>query len=106
MRAIAPASAIPFVDDPSNADDRFDRTAFRALLRDTALLDPRQIARSAAYAAEADAAFRAMERWLWDTRKVTPTGVDDPEYQTWIDVAGLPRELKRRLSRPLRGFGT
>ncbi len=99
LRSLVQASGIPFVDDPSNVDNRFDRTAFRALLRDTALLDPRQIARSAAYAAEADAALRAMERWLWDTRKVTPTGVDDPEYQTWIDVAGLPRELKRRLSR-------
>lgn len=99
LRAIAVAGAIPFVDDPSNADDRFDRTAFRALLRETAWLDPRQIARSAAYAAEADAALRAMEHWLWDTRKVTPTGVDDAEYQSWLDIAGLPRELKRRLSR-------
>ncbi len=99
LRAIALASAIPFVDDPSNADNRFDRTAFRALLRDTALLDPRQIARSAGHAAEADAALRAMERWLWDTRKVTPTGVDDPDDQSWLDMTGLPRELKRRLSR-------
>lgn len=99
LRAIAVAGAIPFVDDPSNADDRFDRTAFRSLLRDTDLLNPLQIARSAAHAAEADAALRAMEHWLWDTRKVSPTGVDDAEYQSWIDMAGLPRELKRRLSR-------
>ncbi len=99
LRAIAVASAIPFVDDPSNADDRFDRTAFRTLLRDTDVLDPRQIARSAAHAAEADAALRAMERWLWDSRKVTPTGVDDPDFQSWLDMAGLPRELKRRLAR-------
>ncbi|OYY66146.1 tRNA lysidine(34) synthetase [Sphingomonas sp. 28-62-11] len=99
LRAIAVAGAIPFVDDPSNADDRFDRTAFRALLRDTDLLDPHHIARSASHAAEADAALRAMERWLWDTRKVTPTGVDDPDDQSWLDMAGLPRELKRRLAR-------
>lgn len=99
LRAIAMAGGIPFVDDPSNADDRFDRTAFRSLLRNTKLLDPRQIARSAAHAAEADAALRAMERWLWDTRKVTPTGVDDPDFRSWLDMAGLPRELKRRLSR-------
>ena len=99
LRAIVLASAIPFIDDPSNADDRFDRTAFRSLLRDTSLFDPIQIARSAAHAAEADAALRAMERWLWDTRKITPSGVDNPEYQSWIDMVGLPRELKRRLSR-------
>lgn len=99
LRAIVEAAAIPFIDDPSNADDRFDRTAFRALLCDTALLDPGQVARSAAHLAEADAALRAMERWLWDTRKVMPTGVDDPDFQSWLDMAGLPRELKRRLSR-------
>lgn len=99
LRAIAVAGAIPFVDDPSNADNRFYRTAFRALLRDTDLLDPHQIARSASHAAEADAALRAMERWLWDTRKVIPAGVDDPDHQAWIDIAGLPRELKRRLAR-------
>ena len=99
LRAIAVAGAIPFVDDPSNADTRFDRTAFRALLRETPLLDPQKLAQSAAHAAEADAALRAIEAWLWRERKVAPTGVDDPDDQIWLEFVGLPRELKRRLSR-------
>ncbi len=99
LRATAVAGAIPFVDDPSNADARFDRTAFRALLRDTPLLDPQKVARSAAHAAEADAALRAIEDWLWGERKIVPTGVDDPDLQSWLDLTGLPREVKRRLAR-------
>ncbi len=99
LRALAVAHAIPFVDDPSNADDHYDRTRFRALLRETPWLDPAQIAKSAAYAAEADSTLREIEAWLWRTRTVTPTEVDDPEYQSWLDIADLPRELKRRMCR-------
>ncbi|WP_404366486.1 tRNA lysidine(34) synthetase TilS [Sphingomonas sp. MMS24-J45] len=99
LRALAVAQAVPFVDDPSNADDHYDRTRFRALLRDTPWLDPLQIARSAAYAAEADSTLREIEAWLWRTRKVVPVGVDDPDDQSWLDIADLPRELKRRMCR-------
>ena len=52
---------MPFVDDPSNADPHYDRTRFRALLRDTPWLDAAQVARSAAYVAEADATLREIE---------------------------------------------
>lgn len=99
LLSIAVEGAIPFVDDPSNADERFDRTRFRGLLATAPLLDPTQIARAAAHVAEAEAALRAMEAWLWATRKQVPGGVDDPDGQIWLDVAGLPRELKRRLAR-------
>ncbi|WP_374146080.1 tRNA lysidine(34) synthetase TilS [Sphingomonas sp. 28-63-12] len=99
LRAVATAAAAPFVDDPSNADGRYDRTHFRALLRDAALLDPVQLARSAAHAAEADAALRSTEEWLWAIRRVAPAGVADPDMQAWLDMADLPRELKRRLCR-------
>lgn len=96
---VTAAAGLPFVDDPSNADGRFDRTQFRAMLAETPLLDPALLARSAEHVAEAEAALRAMERWLWLTRKVVPVGVDDPDFQIWLDVADLPRELKRRLAR-------
>ena len=99
LLSIAVEHAIPFVDDPSNADGRFDRTQFRAMLATTPLLDPAQLARAADHVAEADAALRAMERWLWSTCKVAPTGVDDPDFQVWLDLGDLPRELKRRLAR-------
>lgn len=99
LRALVQALGVPFVDDPSNRDDRFDRAKFRTLLRDTDLLDPLKLAQSAAHAAEADAALRAIERWLWEARRVTPTEVDEPDFQRWLDMTGLPREVKRRLAR-------
>jgi len=99
LHSIAVAHAIPFVDDPSNADGRFDRAQFRGMLATTPLLDPAQIARATEHVAEADAALRAMERWLWTIRKVMPVGVEDPDDQIWLNLADLPRELKRRLAR-------
>ncbi|WP_341204457.1 tRNA lysidine(34) synthetase TilS [uncultured Sphingomonas sp.] len=99
LRALVVAAAMPFVDDPSNADPHYDRTRFRALLRDTPWLDPAQLARSAGYVAEADATLREIEAWLWTTRKVTPEGVDDPDLQSWIDLTDLPREVQRRMCR-------
>lgn len=103
LASVVVEGAVPFVDDPSNADDRFERTRFREMLAGTPLLDPAQIARSAAHIAEADAALRAMEAWLWSARKVAPVGVPAAEHQVWIDVDGLPRELKRRLARAAIG---
>lgn len=99
LRAVAMQAGAPFVDDPSNTDPAYDRTGFRALLGETALLDAAHLARSAAHMAEADAALRTVERWLWQTRKVLPTGVDAPDREVWLDTADVPRELKRRLSR-------
>lgn len=99
LRTLAVGQRLPFVDDPSNADAHYDRTRFRALLRDTPWLDPLQIAKSAAYAAEADATLREIEAWLWSTRKVVPDEVENPDFQSWLDIADLPRELKRRMCR-------
>lgn len=98
LRAVAETGALPFFDDPSNANDRFDRTRFRTLLRDNAWLDPGQIARSANYLAEADHDLRALEAWLWDSRSVPG---DDGEQggEQRIDVTALPREVRRRLAR-------
>lgn len=94
LRAFVESAAIPFFDDPSNTDDHYDRTRFRALLGGAPWLDPVMIARSAAYLAEADADFRAVESWLLEARIVAaPSG----EYA--IDVSGCPREIRRRLVR-------
>lgn len=95
LRAIALAADVPFVDDPSNTDDRFDRTRFRAWLRSAPWLDPAGFVASAAHAAEADATLRAMEILLWNERLV----VAGAGHQIRIDLADLPREIKRRLAR-------
>ncbi|MGY2734562.1 tRNA lysidine(34) synthetase TilS [Sphingomonas sp. UYP23] len=72
LRALAVTHALPFVDDPSNADPHYERTRFRALLRDAPWLDPLQLARAAAHAAEADATIREVEDWLWENRRRPP----------------------------------
>lgn len=99
LRALAQEGGVPFVDDPSNADGRFDRTQVRALIAATPLLDADQLANSASHVAEADAALRAMEAWLWAKCRVMPADAGDPDSQIWLDVSGLPRELRRRLAR-------
>jgi len=104
LRAIAIALALPFVDDPSNTNRQFSRTQFRELLARETLLDPAQLAQSAAHVAQADAALRSVQAWLWLDRRRQPINVDDPEQQIWLALNGLPQELKRRLSREAINF--
>ena len=92
--ALAEAASAPFVDDPSNADDRFDRTRFRRLLAEAPWIDPLQIGRSAAYLAEIDADLLAISQWLWKERRL-PSG----DFEAKLDVAGLPRAIRRYLAR-------
>jgi len=92
--ALAVAAGVPFVDDPSNTDDRFDRTRFRRLLAEADWIDPVQIGRSAACLAEADADLRAISQWLWKERALPST-----DFEARLDVAGLPRGMRRYLAR-------
>jgi len=92
LRAMAEAAGIPFVDDPSNDADRFDRTHLRRHLAAHDLLDPAALARSAGWCAEADADLRAVRDWLWAARAHYGQDVA-------IDVADLPRALRRMLAR-------
>lgn len=50
-------AGIHAADDPSNADDRFDRARLRKALADADWLDPAALAQSAAHLADADAAL-------------------------------------------------
>lgn len=93
LRAIVRRAELPFVDDPSNHDDRYDRTRFRRLLDINEWLDPPHLARSAAALAEADADLRAVVDWLWDERAKTVGG------EVKLAVGTLPREVLRRLTR-------
>lgn len=93
LRAIVRRRELAFVDDPSNADDRHDRTRYRRLLHDHEWLDAAGIARSGTYLAEADADMRAVVDWLWRARAVVAEG------EAWVDVTDLPREVCRRLAR-------
>ena len=93
LRSIAIERAIPFVDEPSNADERHDRTRFRRFLSSQTLLPPEALADSARHAGEAEEALATMTRLFWDERR-TKAGPG-----ITIDMSGLPREIRRRLAR-------
>jgi tRNA(Ile)-lysidine synthase len=84
-------AGIEAVDDPSNRDERFDRTLARRLLADQPELEARRLARSAAAAREADEALDWAAEQLIEDRLTTQGG----EWR--LDPSGLPAELKRRL---------
>jgi tRNA(Ile)-lysidine synthase len=94
LRALAQAAGLPFVDDPSNADPRQDRTRFRALLAETSMLDVEGLARAAQHCAQTDAALAETVAWLERTRLLP----SEPGERR-LDVRDLPRELRRRLVR-------
>lgn len=93
LRAVVRRAGVAFVDDPANADPRHDRTRFRQLLEQHEWLGVPQLAASAAQLAEVDADVRAAADWLWAERAVEEAGA------VVLSVAGLPRELRRRLAR-------
>ena len=78
-------------DDPSNRDPRFGRTAARAFLAANSALEPRRLARAAAALREADEALEWQADRLWTERVASADG----EWR--LDLADLPRELRRRL---------
>ncbi|MFN3727297.1 MAG: tRNA lysidine(34) synthetase TilS [Allosphingosinicella sp.] len=82
------------VDDRSNSDERFDRTAARALLASTPWLEPERLADAASHIAESDEALDWATRELLGDRLVWQQG---PGGYVTIDASGVPRELQRRL---------
>lgn len=93
LRALVRRRELPFIDDPSNADDRFERTRVRHLLDANEWLGPANLARSATYLAEADGDLRAVVDWLWAARATVEEG------DVRVDATDLPREVRRRLVR-------
>ena len=90
QRIVAEAGLDP-VRDPSNEDDRFDRTKVRDFLASTDWLDPERLAQTAANAADAQEALNwaAAQAFQYRAKREGDALILDP--------AGLPRELRRRL---------
>ena len=76
-------------EDPSNHDDRFDRTRARALLASHEWLDPVRLAGAAANFADADEALS----WVTGREYAARSSSDG----TTIDTRNLPYEIQRRL---------
>ena len=94
LRAVVEQLNLPFVDDPSNRDPRFDRTRFRAWLAEAPWLDPVQIGRTAENLAALDGDLLEISQWLWKTR-----ALECEPQEARFDVDGLPRGVKRYLAR-------
>lgn len=94
--ALVGAAGLTAVDDPANHAPRFDRTAARALLAATPWLGAARLAASARHLAQAEAALDWAARLAWASR-VTDDGA------LWLDCAGLPDEITRRVV--LRAIG-
>ncbi|MFC0204527.1 tRNA lysidine(34) synthetase TilS [Novosphingobium soli] len=98
LAAVVRGTGLAPVEDPSNADDRFDRVRIRKALAVADWLDVPAMARSAAYLAEADAALDWMAALEWRSCvKAQPMGLryrpQAPQVVVLRVVARIVREL-------------
>lgn len=91
LRAIATGSGLPFVDDPSNHDERYDRVGVRALLAERSDLDPVALAASAGFLIEVEDVIARLAEATWAERWDADA--------SGIALDDLSRELRRRLVR-------
>jgi tRNA(Ile)-lysidine synthase len=91
LTAIVADAGVAACDDPSNRDDRFDRTAMRALLAATPALDPARLAAAAAHLADADAALD------WAAARAFAASVARSGDCVSLDPADYPPEIIRRM---------
>lgn len=91
LRAVIGGTGLGWVEDPSNTDQRHDRTRYRAFLAGQSLLSAGSIAAAAAHLQEAEDALDALTDGFWDERW------DDSTAR--LQVHALPREIVRRLLR-------
>lgn len=94
LRRLCERLGLPFIDDPSNADERFDRTRFRGWLEAAPWIDPIRIGQSAQHLAEIDADLLGLSQWLWAQRSRSDDG-----HEARVDVSDLPRAATRWLAR-------
>jgi tRNA(Ile)-lysidine synthase len=92
LAAVVEESGIEPVDDPANRDVRYDRSRARRLLAETPWLLPDRLAAAAAHFAEAEEALGWAADRLWEERATR-----EQDGVLWLDSAGLPAELQRRL---------
>lgn len=97
LAAIVAAAGLEPVMDPSNIDERYDRTRARRLLAQCRWLSPPRLAAVASHQRDAERALAWSAHKLWDERS---TRQDDGSL--CLDIADIPHELQWRLV--LRAF--
>lgn len=90
-RAVEQAGA-PFVTDPSNQDERFDRVRMRKALAESDWLDPAAIAASAGNLADALDALDRMARNFYDRHVIREGSGDEPQMRLSMPP-GTPRYI-------------
>lgn len=91
LRSIVDAAGLDAVDDPTNADERYDRTRARAMLQAAEWFDAERVAASASHLADAEQALQ----WIAATELAKRRSTDGPAVV--VDPSDLPREIQRRL---------
>jgi tRNA(Ile)-lysidine synthase len=84
-------AGVEALEDPSNRDVRFDRAAMRRFLGQNPQFQPERLARTAAAMREAEEAL------AWAAEQLAEDRVTSAGGEWRIEVAGLPRDMKRRL---------
>ncbi|ALC12173.1 tRNA lysidine(34) synthetase TilS [Sphingopyxis sp. 113P3] len=90
LAALALDADLPIVEDPSNADRRFDRARLRHALRSQEFLDPQAASRSAQWLGDADTALD----WAVEAAMAAWPDADDPSV---IRDEAYPDEIFRRI---------
>ncbi len=93
LEDLCAAAGLQPAQDPSNADDQFERVRIRKALAETDLLDPAAIAQSAAHLAEADRALHWATTMEWQRAVMQDGG------QIIYTPTDAPREIRRRIIR-------
>lgn len=91
LAGLVASAGIGAVEDPSNLHPRFDRSRMRRLLAETPELPPARLALAAANLRDAEAALAWVAAREWAAR------ADVEDGQVTLDLADLPRDLRRRL---------
>lgn len=91
LLAFAQARGLPYVDDPSNTDPRFDRAALRARLAEVDWINRQAAARSAVALGEAEEALD----WAVETVAAAHLKLEDGIVR--LTRTDVPAEIQRRL---------
>lgn len=92
LMEVVRAEGLPYVNDPSNEDSRFDRVEMRQNLGTIDWLDPVAASRSASALADAEDAL------TWLVRDLAARHIHADDEGRWVlDRHDFPREVQRRL---------